>query len=168
MGFGLVPAYLLCILFLLFLFLIILFSCNGIAEMSSCIVMPKMKTLYKKKQRIRVFYDTPDKHSWERILKGRLQYFKLFFFQLYNAHSSSQESQKQHFVMLLPSLGNKQHKMNKNIFEKGHVFFFQKIYKNKGPYFCFLFFCFNFLLIKKIISYFFHVYCRLIFDPGGK
>ena len=28
-------------------------------------------------------------------------------FQLYNAHSSSQKSQKQHFVMLFPSLGNK-------------------------------------------------------------
>jgi len=65
-------------------------------------------------------------------------------FQLYNAHSSSQKSQKQRFVMLLPSLGNKQHKVNKNIFENGPIFFFKFFYKNKGPYFCFLFFCFNF------------------------
>jgi len=42
-------------------------------------------------------------------------------FQLYNAHSSLQKPQKQHFVMLLPSLGNKQHKANKNIFEKAFV-----------------------------------------------
>jgi len=70
--------------------------------------------------------------------------------------------------MLLPSLGNKQHKVNENIFEKGLMFFFKKIYKNKGPYFCFLFFCFNFILIKKIISYLFDVYCRLSFDSGGK
>jgi len=57
-------------------------------------------------------------------------------FQLYNAHSSYQKSQKPHFVMLLPSLGNKQHKVNKNIFENGPVVFFQKFYKNKKPYFC--------------------------------
>jgi len=90
------------------------------------------------------------------------------YFQLYNTHCSSQKSQKQHFVMLLPSLGNKQHKVNKNIFEKGLTFFFQKLYKNKGPYFCFLFFCFNFILIKKIISCLFDVNCRLAFDPRGK
>jgi len=70
--------------------------------------------------------------------------------------------------MLLPSLGNKKHKVNKNIFEKCPMFFFQKIYKNKGTYFCFLFFCFNFILVKKIISYLFDVYYRLTFDPGGK
>jgi len=33
--------------------------------------------------------------------------------------------------MLLPSLSNKQHKVNKNIFEKGSMFFFKKNYKNK-------------------------------------
>ena len=70
--------------------------------------------------------------------------------------------------MLLPSLGNKQHKVNKNIFDKGPMFFFQKFYKNKGSYFCYVFFCFSFLLIKKIISCLFDVYCRLTFDLGGK
>jgi len=44
------------------------------------------------------------------------------YFQLYNAHSSSQKSKKQYFVMLFPSLGNKQHKVNKNIFENGPMF----------------------------------------------
>jgi len=34
-------------------------------------------------------------------------------FQLYNAHSSSQKSKNPHFVMLLLSFGNKQHKVNK-------------------------------------------------------
>jgi len=52
-------------------------------------------------------------------------------FQLYNVHSSSQKSQKQHLVMLLPSLGNKQHKVNKNIFEKGLMFFFQLCTKTR-------------------------------------
>jgi len=47
-------------------------------------------------------------------------------FQLYNAHSFSQKYQKQHFVMLLPSLGNEQHKVKKNIFERGLMFFFKK------------------------------------------
>ena len=96
-----------------------------------------------------------------------MQYFELFF-QLYNAHSSSQKSQKQHFVMLLPSLGSKQHKINKNSFEKCLMFFFQKFYKNKWPYFCSIFFSFNFLSINKIISCLFDVYCKLIFDPWGK
>ena len=63
-------------------------------------------------------------------------------FQLYNAHSYSQKSQKQHFVMLLPCLGNKQHKVNTNIFEKGLMFFFQKFYKNKRRYLCSIFFFF--------------------------
>jgi len=62
-------------------------------------------------------------------------------FQLHNAHASSQKYKKQHFVMLLPSLGNKQHKM-KNIFEQGLMFYFQKMYKR--AYFCFIFFSINF------------------------
>jgi len=90
------------------------------------------------------------------------------FFQLYNAHSSSQKYQKQHFVMLMPSLGNKQHKVNKNIFEMGLMFFFKKDFKEKGTYFCLVFFCFNFLLKRKFISCLFDVYCRLTFDIGGK
>ena len=57
-------------------------------------------------------------------------------FKLYNTHSSSQKFQKQHFVMLLPDLVNEQQKVNKNIFEKCHMSFFQSFYKNnKGPYF---------------------------------
>jgi len=48
------------------------------------------------------------------------------YFQLYNVNSSSQKSQKQHFVILFTSLDNKQHKVNKNIFEKGPMFFFKK------------------------------------------
>jgi len=56
---------------------------------------------------------------------------RYFSFQLYNAHSFSQKSQKQHFVMFLPSLGNKQQKVNENDFEKGPTLFFQKFYKNK-------------------------------------
>ena len=48
------------------------------------------------------------------------------------------------------------------------MFFFKKNYKNKGCYFCYVFFCFNFLLIKNIISYLFDVYCRLTFDPRRK
>ena len=65
--------------------------------------------------------------------------------------------------MLLLILGNEQHKGNKNIFEKGPISFSQNFYKNKGPYFLTVLFgygCLNFL-----ISLFFHVYCRLIFDP---
>jgi len=69
--------------------------------------------------------------------------------------------------MMLPSLGNEKHKVNKNIFEQCPISSFQKLYKNKGPYFFFVLF-FNFLLIKKRISYLFDVYCRLTFDPGGK
>jgi len=45
--------------------------------------------------------------------------------------------------MLLPSLGNKQHKVNKIIFEKGPMFFFQNFYKNKDL----IFFFFSFVLI---------------------
>jgi len=52
-------------------------------------------------------------------------------FQSYNAHSSLQKSQKPNFV--LPSLGNKQHKVNKNIFERGLMFFFKKKFKDQGP-----------------------------------
>ena len=67
--------------------------------------------------------------------------------------------------MLLPSLGKEQHKVNKNIFENDPIF--QNLYKNKGPYFCSIFFFFNFLL-KKLISCLFDVYCECIFDPEGK
>ena len=70
--------------------------------------------------------------------------------------------------MLFPSLGNEQHKVNKNIFEKGTISSFQNFYKNKRPYLYFIFFCFYFLLIKKIISYLFDVYCKLTFDPREK
>jgi len=69
--------------------------------------------------------------------------------------------------MLLPSLGNKQHKVNKNTFERGLMFFFKKNFKDKRPYFSLLFSCFNFLLKEKFISCLFDVYCRLAFDPGG-
>jgi len=68
--------------------------------------------------------------------------------------------------MLLPSLGNKQHKVNKNIFEIALMFYIQKIYKK--PYFYSILFCFNFILINKIISYLFDLYYRMTFDPGGK
>jgi len=88
-------------------------------------------------------------------------------FQLYNAHSSSQKSQKPNFVMLLPSLGNKQHKVNKNIFKRGLMFFFKKNFKYKKPYFCLVFSCFNFLLKDKFISCLFDVYCRLTFVLTG-
>ena len=57
-------------------------------------------------------------------------------------------------------------KETKNIFEKDPISFQQNFYKNKEPYFLTLLFeyrCLNFL-----ISFFFDVYCRLIFDPGGK
>jgi len=42
---------------------------------------------------------------------------------------------KKHFVMLLPILGYKQHKVNKNIFERDLMFFFKKNFQDKGPYF---------------------------------
>jgi len=67
--------------------------------------------------------------------------------------------------MLLPSLVKEQHKVNKNIFEKDCIF--QNFYKNKKPYFYFVLFFFNFFL-KKLVSCLFDVYCRWIFDPGGK
>jgi len=76
--------------------------------------------------------------------------------------------QKQHFVVLLPSLGNKQQKVNKNIFQKGPMFFFQNFIKINDFISIFFFFSFNFILIKKMISYLFNVHCRLIFDPGEK
>ena len=44
--------------------------------------------------------------------------------------------------MLLPNLCNKQHKVNKNIFERGLMFFFKNNFKDKGPYFCLVFFYF--------------------------
>jgi len=48
------------------------------------------------------------------------------------------------FVMFLPSLGNEQQKVNKNVFEKDTISFFQKFYKNNnGPYFFSVFFSFN-------------------------
>jgi len=90
-----------------------------------------------------------------------------FSFQLYNANSFSQKSQKQHFVML-SSLDNEQHKVNKNIFQNRPISSFQNFYKNEGPYFFSFFFCFNFILFNKIILYFFDIYCRLTFDSGGK
>jgi len=70
-----------------------------------------------------------------------------YSFQLYNAHSFSQKYEKQHFVMLLPSLGKEQHKMNNFFFQKDLIS--QNFYKNKGPYFCFVFFFFNFLLKRE-------------------
>jgi len=88
-------------------------------------------------------------------------------FQLYSAHSSLQKTQKSNFVMLFPSLGNKQHKVNTNIFERGFMLFFKNNFKDKRPYFCLVFSCFSFLLTKKFISCLFDVYCRLTFDPGG-
>jgi len=67
--------------------------------------------------------------------------------------------------MLFTSLGKEQHKVNKNIFEKNPII--KKNYKNKGPYFCSIFFFFN-VLLKKLVSCLFDVYCRWIFDPGEK
>jgi len=89
-------------------------------------------------------------------------------FKLHNVHSSSQKSQTEHFVMLLPCLGNEEYKVNTNIFENGPISSFQNFYKIKGPYFFSIFLCFNFLLINKLVLYLFHVYCRLTFDPGAK
>ena len=88
--------------------------------------------------------------------------------QLYNAYSSLKKSQKPNFVMLLPNLGNKQHKVNKHSFERGLMSIFQKNFKDKRPYFFLIFSCFNFLLKKKFISCLFDVYCRLAFDLGGR
>jgi len=95
-------------------------------------------------QRKRVSYDSLASIVEKEYLNGDCNTLNSSF-QLYNALSSSQKSQKQHFVMLFPGSGNKQHKVNKNIFEKGLMFFFKNNLKNKGPYFCFLLFCFNFL-----------------------
>ena len=77
-------------------------------------------------------------------------------FQLYNDHSSLQKTQKPNFVMLLPTLDNKQHKVHKNIFERGLMLFFKRNFKDKRPYFCLVFSCL------------FDVYCRLTFDLGGR
>jgi len=87
------------------------------------------------------------------------------YFQLYNVNLLHKKSQKQHIVMLFPSLRKEQRKVNKNIFEKDSIF--QNFYKNKRTYFCFIFFFFNFIL-KKLVSCLFNVYCRWIFDPGEK
>jgi len=67
----------------------------------------------------------------KEYLKGDFNTFN-YSFKLYNVNSSSQKSKKQHFVMLLPSLGKEQNKENKNIFEKDCIF--QTFYKNKGPW----------------------------------
>jgi len=69
----------------------------------------------------------PEKES----LKGGCNTFKSSF-QLYNAHSSLQKPQKPNFVMLLPSLVNKQHKVNKNIFERALYFSFKRNLKING------------------------------------
>ena len=84
----------------------------------------------------------------------------------HDVYSYSQKSQKQHFVMLLLNLSNEQHKGSKNIFEKGPISFQQNFYKNKGPYF--LTILFEYTSFNFLISIFFYVYCRLIFDPGGR
>jgi len=85
----------------------------------------------------------------------------------HNAYSYSQKSQKQHFMMLLLILGNEQLKRSKNIFDNGPISFQQNFYKNsKGPYF--LTILFEYSSLNFLISLFFHVYCRLIFDPRGR
>jgi len=113
------------------------------------------------------FMTPPESITGKDSLKGDCNTLNSSF-QLYNDHSSLQKSQKPNFVMLLPSLGNIQHKVNKNIFERGLMLFFKKNFKDKRPYFCLVFFCFNFLLKKKFILCLFDVYCRLTFDPGGR
>ena len=50
-------------------------------------------------------------------------------------------------------LQHKQHKVNKNIFERGLMLFFKKNFKDKRPYFCLVFSCFNFLLKKRNLSH---------------
>ena len=66
-------------------------------------------------QRRIVFYDTSASIAEKESLKRDCNTLN-YSFQLYNAHSFSKESKKQHFITLLPRLGNKQHKVNKNIF----------------------------------------------------
>ena len=95
------------------------------------------------------FITLPQSMAKKESLKGDCNTLNSSF-QLYNVHFSLQKSQKPNFVMLFPSLGNKQHKVNTNIFERGFMFFFKKKFKDKGPYFCLDFFCFNFLLKKNL------------------
>ncbi|XP_068500862.1 uncharacterized protein [Phaseolus vulgaris] len=52
-------------------------------------------------------------------------------FQLYNAHSSLQKSQKPNFVMLLPSLGNKQHKDENSYQSKNKVVVRDQLYRSE-------------------------------------
>ena len=86
-------------------------------------------------------------------------------FKLYNVNSSSQKSHKQHFIMLFPNLGNKQHKVNKHIFAKGPSYSFQTFYKYKTTLFlfCFLLLQFSFSFFYKIF-YFRHHYATWHLD----
>jgi len=52
--------------------------------------------------------------------------------------------------MLLPILGNKQHKVNKHNFAKGPTYSFQTFYKNKTAFISFLF------SFVAIFFFFFH------------
>ena len=87
------------------------------------------------------FMTPPESMAEKESLKGDCNTLNSSF-QLYNAHSSLQKSQKQNFVMLLPSLGNKQHKVNTNIFERSLMFFFKKNFKDKRALFLFSFLLF--------------------------
>jgi len=61
------------------------------------------------------FITHPESMVEKEYLKGDYNTLNSSF-QLYNAYSSLKKSQNPNFVMLLPSLGNKQHKVNKNIY----------------------------------------------------
>ena len=92
------------------------------------------------------FMSPPESIAEKESLKGDCNTLNSSF-QLYNAHSSLQKSQKPNFVILLPSLGNKQNKLKKKIFlKRGLMLFFKKNFKDKMRYFCLVFSCFNFLL----------------------
>jgi len=108
-------------------------------NIEECLTEKEEEEIHKEKES---FVTLPQSMAEKQSLKGDCNTLNSSF-QLYNAHSSLQKSQKSNFVMLFPILGNKQHKVNKNIFERGHMFFFQKKFKDKGPYFCLVFFSFK-------------------------
>ena len=113
-------------------------NCSSIENKDECLIAKEEEEETKKEEKS--LMTPPTSIAKKESLKKHCNTLKSSF-QLYNAHSSSQKSQIQHFFMLLPSLGNKQHKVNKNIFEKCLMIFFKNVIKRL--YFCSIFFSFN-------------------------
>ena len=90
-------------------------NCSSIENTDECLIEKEEEEEIHKEEES--FMTPPASITEKESLKGD-----------YNTlNSSSQKSQKPHFVMLLPSLGNKKHKVMKNIFENALCFSLKKL-----------------------------------------